>query len=143
MANYVKNVPRDVGGIPLQEFPAPTRAITSVMMLENDNVSSVLILDKDTSSVEVSAFGGQGVAIRWVASGETAAVSPRGSVIASGLLANFDHHIPSGQVRRFAIPVEKTGQVAGGNVGSVNGLYARLGHVNAGPTASSILIVQY
>lgn len=143
MANYVKAIPRDVGGEPLQEFPAPVRAVASVMMRENAAASSVMILDKDASCVEVAAFGGQGIAIRWVAAAETPAVSPRASVIASGLGANFDHLIPSGVVRRFAIPKETYGQVAGGNVGSVNGLYQRLAQINAGPTAASVLITQY
>lgn len=143
MANYVKPIPRDLGGEPLQGFPAPVRAVTSVMMRENAVASSVMILDKDASSIEVAAVGGQGIAIRWVAATETPTVSPRASVIASGLGANFDHLIPPGTVRRFAIPIENQGQMAGGNVGSVNGLYSRLAQINAGTTAASVLVVQY
>jgi len=143
MANYVKNIPRDVGGEPLQDFPAPVRAITSVMMRENAVASSALALDPNASSIEVNAVGGQGIAIRWVAVTETPTVSPRASVVASGLGANFDHMIPPGTYRRFAIPKETQGQMAGGQIGSVNGLYQRVAQINAGPTAASVLIVQY
>ena len=144
---YINPLPRDKTGTDLQEFAAPVRAVTSVMMIENDVVSSVLLLDQNASHVEVNAIGGQGIAIRWVRATETPTVSPRGSVIASGLGANFDHIVPPGTYRRFAIPKETggigPGGVANAGVGSVYGLYHRLGHINAGTTASSVLIVQY
>ena len=143
MPNYVNLLPRDRGGEPLQEFSAPVRAITSVIQDDNAVASSAISLHPNASSLEISAFGGQGVAIRWVGTGETASVSPRASVIASGAGANFDHHIPSGIVRRFAVPRESAGQMAGGQIGSVNGLYQRVARINAGITSSSMLLVQY
>lgn len=143
MSNYVKPIPIDKAGSSLQEFPAPFKAVASVMMRENAVASSVMVLDKDAASLEVAAFGGQGIVIRWVPSTETPTVVPYASVIASGLGANFDHLIPSGQVRRFAIPKETYGQTAGGNVGSVNGLYYRLAQINAGITAASVLVSQF
>lgn len=132
MANYVKSIPRDAGGEALQEFPAPFRAIASVMMRENAAASSAMAIDSNATSLEVGAIGGSGVAIRWVASAEIPTVSPRASVVASGLGANFDHLVPAGTVRRFAIPRE-TGST----------LYQRVAIVNAGITASSVLVVQY
>lgn len=143
MANYVNPLPVDRQGNLLQEFASPVRAVASVMMRENAVASSVMILDQNASSVEVNAIGGQGIAIRWVAVTETASVSPRASVISSGLGANFDHLIPANTYRRFAIPREVIGQATPGGVGSVNGLYNRLAQINVGTTASSVLIVQY
>lgn len=143
---YINPIPHDKTGTALQDFPAPVRARTSVMMIENDVVSSVLLLDQNATHVEVNAVGGP-IAIRWVAATETPTVSPRGSVIASGLGANFDHMIPANSYRRFAIPKETGGVgpqgVANAGIGSVYGLYHRLGHVNGGATPASILVVQY
>lgn len=144
---YINPLPRDKAQNVLQEFAAPVRAVTSVMMRENAVASSVMLLDPNATSVEVNAVGGQGIAIRWVTLGETPAVSPRASVIASGLGANFDHLVPAGMVRRFAIPKETGGAGPRGDVnnqiGSTYGLYSRLAQINVGTVASSVLIVQY
>ena len=144
--SYINPLPRDKSNEAMQEFPAPVRAVTSVMMIENDAVSSVLLLDQNASHVEVNAVGGP-IAIRWVRSTETPTVSPRGSVIASGAGANFDHLIPTNSYRRFAIPKETGGMGPGGvataGIGSVYGLYYRLGHINASATPASVLVVQY
>lgn len=143
MANYINNIPRDKSGEALQEFPSPVRALASVVQVENAVVSSCISLTPNTVSLEVGAFGGQGAVIRWVSTAETATVVPRASVIASGLGANFDHWIPAGTYRRFGVPKESIGQMAGGQIGSVNGLYQRVAVINAGITASSVLLVQY
>ena|SRR3990167_264527 len=144
MANYVQPIPVDKNNASLQEFPAPVRAITSVMMRENAVASSALALDPNATSIEVNALGGQGIAIRWVASTEIPTVSPRASVIASGLGANFDHLIPADSYRRFAIPKETQGIGTGTmQIGSTFGLYQRVAQINAGIVASSVLIVQY
>lgn len=143
----INALPRDRAENVLQEFPAAVRAVTSVMMRENAAVSSVMVLDPNATSVEVNAIGGQGIALRWVPLTETPAVSPRASVIASGLGANFDHVVPAGTYRRFAIPNQGPGVGPRGDVnnqiGSVYGLYDRLAQINVGTTASSVLIVQY
>lgn len=143
MANYVNPIPVDRGGDPLQEFPPPVRAQITTMR-ENAVASSALALNPNTSSLEVTAMGGQGIAIRWVASTETAgAAGAKASVIASGLGANFDHVIPGGTYRKFAVPKETQGQMAGGQVGSVNGLYQRVAAINVGTGASSVLFIEY
>jgi hypothetical protein len=69
-------------------------------------------------------------------------VAPRASVVASGAGANYDHFIPTGTVRRFVVPRETAGLTAG-NVGSINGLYNRVAYINAGPTAASVLYMEY
>jgi hypothetical protein len=90
----------------------------------------------------IGAFGGQGLVFRWVPTSETAAVAPRASVVASGAGANYDHYIPSGNYRRFVVPKESAGKTAG-NVGSINGLFNRVAVINAGPTAASVLYMEY
>jgi len=143
MANYAKGLATDVNGNPVQHSPAPYVSLATYQR-ENAVVSSVISLTPNTTILEVGSFGGQGLAIRWVPLTETAAAAgAKGSVIASGLTANFDHIIPTATVRRFVVPKETQGQMAGGQVGSVNGLYQRVAWINAGPTASSILATEF
>lgn len=143
---YINPLPRDKTGEAMQEFPAPVRARASVMLRENAVASSVMLLDQNASHVEVNAMGGA-IAIRWVAATETPTVSPRASVIASGLGANFDHLIPANSYRKFAIPKETggvgPGGVANAGIGSVYGLYSRLAQINASTAPASVLVVQY
>lgn len=143
---YINSIPRDRTNTELQEFPAPVRTLARNID-ENAVASSVISLNPNTTSLEVSAFGGQGAVIRWVTTAETAAVAPRASVVASGLGANFDHYIPAGVVRRFAVPKETGGVGPQGNVnnqiGSVYGLYQRVARINAGATASSVILAEY
>ena len=144
----INSIPRDRANEALQEFPAPVRALASSMR-ENAVVSSALLMNPNATSLEIAAVANQGVAIRWVRATETPAPSSvfNASVIASGLGANFDHVIPAGTVRRFAIPKETGGVGPQGNVnnqlGSVYGLYQRVAIINAGTGASSVLIAEY
>ncbi len=143
MANYAKSLARDVNGNVMQEYPAPIPALARYQV-ENAVTSSVISLTPNTSALEIGAVGGQGLVIRWVPVTETAAAAgAKASVIASGLTANFDHHIPTGQYRRFVVPRETQGAAMVGQVGSLNGLYQRLAWINAGPTASSILASEF
>lgn len=143
MANYAKSLPRDTGGEPMQEYPAPFRA-QATYQRENAVASSVISLNPNTTSLEIGAYGGQGIVIRWVPTTEDAATAPRASVVASGLGANFDHFIPAATVRRFVVPKE-TGGNRGANtqIGSVEGLYQRLAWINAGAGGSSILASEF
>ena len=144
--SYINPLPRDKTGEAMQEFPAPVRARASVMLIENAVASSVMLLDQNATHVEVNALGGA-VVVRWVRASETPSVSPRASVIASGLGANFDHLIPANSFRRLAIPREAggvgTGGLAAAGLGSVYGLYSRLAHINASTAPASVLVVQY
>jgi hypothetical protein len=141
MANYAKIIPRDTSGVAMDGYPAASRANVT-RMSENCVASSVVTLHHDTSTLEIGAFGGQGLVFRWVPTSETAAVAPRASVVASGAGANYDHYIPSGNYRRFVVPKESAGKTAG-NVGSINGLFNRVAVINAGPTAASVLYMEY
>lgn len=141
--NYAKTLARDAGNAPMQEYPAPFKAVASVYYRDNLPVSSVVTLDQATSSLEVGAFGGQGVVIRWVPISASPEVGNYfTSVISSGLGANFDHYIPPSTYRRFVVPKETQGSYTG-QMGSVNGLFQRIGVSNAGATASSVLVTQY
>lgn len=139
--NYAKSLARDTGNEPMQEYPAPYPAIKSYNTT-NAVASSVVSLNGTATSLEVASFGGQGVAIRWIKTTETAGVSPFASVISSGAGANFDHIIPAGTYRRFVIPKE-TGGAAVGQAGSVNGLYQRIAWINAGIVASSVMASEF
>lgn len=141
-SDYAKMLPRDAGFAAMQEYPAPVKAVASVYYRDNLPVSSVTTLDQNTSTLEVGAFGGQGVVIRWIPTTETASVAPFASVVSSGLGANFDHYIPPSTERRFIVPRETIGAPIGA-MGSVNGLYQRIAVSNAGATASSVIVIQY
>lgn len=139
--NYGKNLPRDKGGAPMTDFPAN---YVANQRYNDDNgvTSSVISLHPQTAQIEVGAFGGQGAVIRWIPVSETASVTPFASVVSSGLGANFDHYVPPGMYRQFVVPKETQG-AAVGQVGSVNGLYQRVAVINAGATASSVLLSEF
>lgn len=143
MANWAKPLALDKNQNPLQEYPAPNIAL-SRMTVENAVASSVLLLNPNTSTVEVGTVGGLGAVIRWVPLTETPTVSPYASVVSSGVGANFDHFIPANSYRRFVVPRETQGLgTATMQLGSTFGLYQRLARVNATTTASSVLISEY
>ncbi len=139
--NYAKRLAVDAGGTPMQEYPSPFTS-NARYNTENGVASSAISMNPNTTKLEVGAFGGQGVKIRWVPIAETAAVSPFGSVISSGVGANFDHWVPPGTYRQFVVPKE-TGGSPTGQAGSVNGLYQRVAVVSAGATASSIIASEF
>lgn len=135
-ANYAPAQPQDSKNQVMVGYPPPKKAKASYGA--TIVASSVITLTDNTTEVEIEAVGGNGVAIRWVPVTETAAVSPFASVIASGGTANFDHIIPSGQVRRFVVPVETIGTTSIVGVNKQLGLYNRIAWIqSAGLTSSS------
>ncbi len=140
--NYTKLVPRDQGGGALLDYPSPVVAAAR-SVLTNANVSSMLNLHPDATQIEVGSFGSSGCVIRWVPKSEWSGtgVAPYGSVVASGVGANYDHFIPSSNYRNFVIPKDTAG-LPTGQAGSVNGLYQRIAIINAG-ISSSVLVTQY
>lgn len=126
--NYAKGLPQGSNGIEFQNSPP---AYTAIVRYADDNAStsSVLTLSSVTTAIEVAAVGAAAV-IRWIPVTETAAVTPFASVITAEGTANYDHVIPSGAVRRFVVPIERTpanapvGSVLGPNVAL--GLYQRV-----------------
>jgi hypothetical protein len=140
--NYAKNVPRDQGGGALLDYPSPFVA-GARSVLTNANVSSMLNLNPNTTQIEIGSFGSTGCVIRWVPNSEWsgAGVAPYGSVVSSGVGANYDHFIPSSNWRQFVVPKDTAG-LPTGQAGSVNGLYQRIAIINAG-AASSVLVTEY
>lgn len=143
--NYAKPLPMDKNQAPMQQFPAPFPAVvTAAKFRDNAVASSTLTLNQNTSEIEIGAIGGLGAVIRWIPLTETPTVSPYSSVIASGLGANFDHFIPAGWYRQFVVPKETQGLgTAPMQVGSTYGLYQRVAIINAGTTATSVLVSEF
>lgn len=141
--NYASRNPHDEMGDIIQGLPTPFPSQTRYNTA-NAVASSVISLNPNTTRIEVGAVGGQGLVIRWIPLTETAAVSPFASVVSSGVGANFDNHIPAGWYREFVIPKETQGLgTAPMQVGSAFGLYQRVAVVNAGITASSVLLSEF
>lgn len=90
---------------------------------ENISVSSVLAFTHNTTEIEVTAVG-QGVAGRWAAN-QAASV-----VTATGTGANFDFVVPSGETRRYVVPIRAFtptyGSVQG--INRAEGLYENIAY---------------
>ena len=137
MINPYPPLPRDKGNQPMQEYPSPKLA-NARYTSENATTSSVISVSHDTTTLEVAAIGGPAV-LRWVATSDTQA-----SVISNaGATANYDHVIPSGTMRRFAIPIESMYQAPSSMVGAnrLNGLYQRVAIKSVG--IASIMTTEY
>lgn len=135
--NNTNSLPRDRGGEALQEFPAPKKALEQYTS-ENATASSVISLTHDTTSLEVAAVGGS-AALRWVPTTDTTA-----SIITiAGATANYDHVIPTGTVRRFAVPQETQGLQQGSVVGLNRGagLYQRVAYKTFG--IGSVMAIEF
>lgn len=139
--NYAREVPYDKGGTALPQYPAAYKA-NARYSANNATVSSVLTLNDNTTVVEVSAVGAS-VAIRWVPSTETAAVSPFASVITTaGATANFDHIVPANMFRRFVCPIETQGTASIVGIGVQAGTYRRIAIMSAAGV-SSIMTAEF
>lgn len=139
--NYSPNIPRDSGGAPLYNSPAPRRA-GSVTSIDNASASSIISFSHAATTIEVAAVGG-GAAIRWVPTTETAGVAPFASVITTQAGANFDHVVSTGTIRSFTIPIETMSGTLGSIVG-INrreGLFQRIAVKGFG--VSSVLLSEY
>ena len=139
MKAYARALAIDESMNPLQNAASPIVALKS-WTIENGVTSSVINLNPNTTRLEVGAFGGQGVVIKWVPTTD----STSASVVSSGV-ANFDNFIPAGTYRQFVVPRETQGSPTNLNVqiGSIYGLYQRVAWINAGITASSIIANEY
>lgn len=137
MINYAPNLPLDKGGVPMQEYPAPKKA-NARYTATNAAASSVISVSHDTTALEIAAVT-KPAFLRWIASNDTTA-----SIIAiAGSTSNYDHVIPEGTVRRFAIPIESTGLANTSVVGvnRQNGLYQRVAVISSG--VGSVLTAEY
>lgn len=132
--NYASRLPLDEAGNLMQEFPSPVPALAATAAVTA--VSSILILNNKTTSIEVAAPN-VGVALKWITTTNT---NP--SVIATGA-TNFDHVIPAGTYRRFVIPRETQGIAGPALPNSVHGLYQRLATIPLTAAVSSVLLTEY
>lgn len=132
--NYAKQTPVDAQGKSLDTYPSAFKA-NAQYASTNASASSVITLNDATTVVEISAVNGP-VALRWIPSTETAAVSPFASVIATPGTANFDNVVNSGQTRRFVVPVERQGTSSIVGAGVQAGTYRRVAIISTGPISS-------
>lgn len=133
--NYAKQLPRDRGNEAMHDFALPFKALAR-NNTQNAAVSSVITLTDDTTALEIAAFGGN-AAIRWVATSDTTA-----SVIGAGATANYDNVIPSGEVRKFIVPIESQGVSSIVGINKQAGLYNRVAFISLnGP--SSVMTAEF
>lgn len=128
--------PRDETGEIFHQTPAPYPAAVR-WPTSTAAVSSVITLSDNTTTLEVGAIGGGGIAIKWIATSDTQA-----SVLAAGA-ANFDNFIPANAVRRFAIPREGIGTSSIVGANKQNGLYNRVAWIAVAAPSSSIIASEY
>ncbi len=136
MSNYAPNLPFTQGNVEIQDAPLVS-SVQAIRSSENATASSVISLTHNTTALEIAAVGGTGY-VRWVRTTDTEA-----SVINIAGTANFGHVIPSGQVRRFIVPIERHVS-APGSIQGVNralGLYQRIAWKTQGP--ASILATEF
>lgn len=116
MKNYAPDTPISKDGI-IKVGYVPAKVALASHDDENAAVSSVIALTHDTTELEVSAVG-QGIAGKWAANQATSVVTAAGS-------ANFDFVVPSGETRRYVVPITtflaNTSSVQG--VNRANGLF--------------------
>jgi len=139
MINPYPVLPHDKGNNVMQEFPAAT-SVLAMYASENSSTSSVISVTHDTTTIEIAAVGGPAV-MRWVSS--VVAFGAASSVISAAGTANFNHVIPTGTVRRFAIPIERqdTNPQSVQGVNRLNGLYNRVAIKSIG--VASVLLTEY
>ena len=127
---YAPQLPRDGGGVPMQDLPPPKAALQTIVGVPT--ASSVLTFSSNSTMLEVGAIGGLGAVLRW---GSTSVISAAGT-------ANFDHWIPSGEVRRLVIPINSQGVPSVVGLNSQAGLFATAAvKVNIG--SSSVFSTEY
>lgn len=139
--NYAAGLPVDERGNVMQEYPAPFKA-NARYSTNNATVSSVITLNDNTTVVEIAAVGAP-IAVRWIPSTESAAVSPFASVITtSGATANFDYVVPKDQMRRFVSPIETQGVNSVVGIGVQAGTFRRIA-IMSNVAVSSIMVSEF
>ena len=139
MINPYKQLPIDRTGIPMQEFATPFTALATVSR-ENAATSSIIILNEDTSTIEVTASGGPAM-IKWLSQATVDSSVAGTSVISAAGTANFDNAIATDQTRRFAVPrvAQGTGWASIQGTNREEGLYPNMATIGT----ASVLVTQY
>ena len=117
-----KRLAHDQDGTDLQEFSLPYPPL-KVDYSENNNVSSLITLNDNTTSLEIHVSGGSvglTAGYKWI-SASTIAGLGNTSVITTAGTANFDGMVPASWFRRVPVPQATIG------VNSVVGLNKQAG----------------
>ena len=120
--------------------PPAVRALAATVKDATTTTSSILILNQNTTAIEVASTGGP-VYIKWLGQSTVDSSVAGTSVVGTGAGANFDHIIPAATYRRFVVPINTNNpqgysSQVGANV--ENGLFTHVAYVGA---ATSILAV--
>ena len=123
---------------------APAKAALARHHRENTAISSILLLTHNTTEFEVLAVGA-GLAGKWLSQATVDSSVAGTSVIAiAGATSNFDFLVPTGDLRRVAVPIATNVQSSGSIMG-VNrkfGLYPAVAFITlAGP--GSVLTAEF
>src|SRR3990167_1476730 len=139
MGNYASKIPIDKGGVPVDGLPAPLTA--KAIYKATAVASSVITLTDNTTVLEVGAkVGGTnsgGIVIKWIRTTDTVASVISSTIVAPSSVANFDHLIPSGQIRRFVVPKETGGVNSVVGINIQEGLYNRVAWISATNVSAS------
>ena len=122
MTNYSPQIPIDKGGTPKQGY-VPAKVALTQRASENAVLSSIWLLGHNTTELEMTAIG-QATAVKWMTQAVVDSSVAGTSVLTAVATGNWDHVIPSGETRRFVVPVATVGY--GQSVQGVNraeGLY--------------------
>jgi len=129
--------PFDKTGNSMTGFPVPSaKPAIATMTSDNATASAAITLNDNTTVVEVAVEGGRGAGIKWFGA---SAGNP--SVVTTAAGANFDHFIPSGQVRRFVVPPSVMGTPSIVGMNKQNGLYPTVAFQTKG--ISSVMVTEY
>ena len=102
--SYAPQTPKGKDEMPKVGY-VPAKVALESTTNENISASSVMAFTHDTTEIEVAAVG-QGVAGKWVTSQATSVVT------AAGAGGNYDFIVPSGEARRFVVPISTSGSYA-------------------------------
>ena len=104
MTNYAPNTPRDKDSAPKDGYP-PAKVALATTHKENASASSILLLNQNTTEVEIAAPG-TGAVGKWL-SLATIDSSVAGTSVISGAAGgpNFDFVVSQNTQRRFVVPV--------------------------------------
>ena len=128
--------------MPFFDSPPAIAALVTSVRDTSSPASSILILNQNTTAIEVAASAGMGY-IKWLTQSEVDSSVAGTSVIGTGAGSNFDHAIPGGNVRRFIIPIATvpTSQTSAMGANRANGLYPNVAY--SGAVTSILSITQY
>lgn len=124
------------------EAPPAVKAIVATVKDASTTTSSILILNQNTTAIEVAPNGGPAF-IRWLTQATVDSSVAGTSIITTGASANFDNAIPNAGFRRFVVPIAITPTSYSSQQGAnrENGLFSHVAY--SGIATSVIAITQY